>query len=137
MSEPINSEKLITINRFETDDAFLSHIPEEGELNFVNIDNDSLLQNKVTNWGTLDYSAGTSLSSSSFPWTATKSGILFVESNAANTSLYMSVNGQAVGNCQLYRATIVCPVQKGDIVAKSSGAATIQKSYFYPFKGAD
>ncbi len=127
MSEPINSEKLININCFETNDAFLGHIPEAGELNFVNVDNDAPFKQMVINLMMPDYSTGISISSG---WVANKQGWV-VAVHGYNVSLGTAyVNSVVVfqAGADSYGGAGIFPVNIGDTVTSNN----LSSLTFYP-----
>ena len=91
----------------------------------------------IVGWGMPDYSAVVELSSSSFPYTATKKGIVYIQGSATNGNLKISVNDVVIVDTQAANSYVGRSgwviVDIGDVVTYS--AKTFGKAQFIPLKG--
>ena len=95
----------------------------------------------IASYGLPDYSAGISLTASSFPFTASTKGVLyftiFVSSSATN-GRDLTINGNTtifVPSSERLQASVL--MDKGDVASYNSTATTFNMAMFYPLKGVN
>jgi len=120
------------VNLFDTNQAFLGHIPENNEIDFVNIKNDNTFKTKVAQFRIPDYTAGVAVSvSTTTTYTCPSNGIIIDVDNNSSTQVTMKVNNISIGGQKLYNDQQLI-VNKGDVISMSAGSTTNLR--FFPFK---
>ncbi len=111
---------------------------EKADTDLNNITPTQSFISMVIGWLMPDYNNAVTLTSSDFPYTATKSGIVYINGAASNSTFEMFVNGVKLGSAQApssyHGRSGQVIVDVGDIVTYVSTG--LVEARFVPFKGA-
>lgn len=109
---------------------------EKVDLNLNNMNPSATTKETIVGWMIPDYSAGITVSS--FPYTATKKGVLYIAIWRANSYGQIFVNGERVGwagGSNNNRDSLYIILDVGDIVTTDVSSGDINEAIFYPLKG--
>lgn len=111
---------------------------EKADADLNNINPTQSVKNTIIGWAMPDYNNAVTLTSSDFPYTATKQGIVFISGAASNSNFEMYVDGVKMVSAQApssyHGRSGQVIVDVGDIVTYVSTG--LVEARFIPFKGA-
>lgn len=123
-------------------DNVLADLANKADKNFSNVTAPvQAFKDMSIGWGMPDYSAGISLSYTSFDgsgWTAPSDGIITGGINWTDSSKYISINGNPVLHGNTEMTCIFMQVSKNDVVTTNGALESSPTTlHFYPLKGAN